>query len=259
LAILSVPPARRAAPLRLMMPIAIVAYLALFASVGFLFLFASLFLGRFLRPHSPTPLKLDIYECGEPAVGPSNVQFDLRFYVVALVFLVFEVEVALFFPTATIFGKAAQVLDPNFAITTPDTARVPDNKAQTANKTTTLDGSSSKLERISSQLSPAVAQKYADLGVPASAMPFSQFLHSGSPSSHGGKSSSEISEEVKSEFQSLALTSMLDLGLFFAVLLVGFAFVWSRGDLDWVRAVRHLPTPAETIALAQRLRSDMAR
>ena len=56
----------------------------------------------------PTPAKLDAYECGEPAVGSSFVQFDLRFYVVALVFIVFEVEVALFFPPATIFGTATR-------------------------------------------------------------------------------------------------------------------------------------------------------
>jgi NADH-quinone oxidoreductase subunit A len=41
----------------------------------------------------------------------------------------------------------------------------------------------------------------------------------------------------------LALTAMIDIGVFFAVLLVGFAYVWYRGDLDWVRAVT--PEPIE--------------
>jgi NADH-quinone oxidoreductase subunit A len=50
----------------------------------------------------------------------------------------------------------------------------------------------------------------------------------------------------------MALTSFADIGVFFAVLLVGFAYVWRRGDLDWVRAMtrqkieplpRHPPTP----------------
>ena len=44
--------------------------------------------------------------------GSTAVQFDLRFYVVALVFIIFEVEVALFFPPATIFGKATQLMSP---------------------------------------------------------------------------------------------------------------------------------------------------
>ena len=48
---------------------------------------------------------------------------------------------------------------------------------------------------------------------------------------------------------------MIDLGVFFAVLLVGFAFVWRRGDLDWVRAIRHPATPLETAALMARLRA----
>ena len=53
--------------------------------------------------------------------------------------------------------------------------------------------------------------------------------------------------------RTLALAAMIDLGLFFAVLLVGFAFIWRRGDLDWVRAVHHPATPAETAALVARL------
>lgn len=95
-----------------MSPTSIAAYLVLFGSVGLLFLMVSLLLGKLLRPAAPTPSKLDPYECGEPAVGTSFVQFDLRFYVVALVFIVFEVEVALFFPPATIFGSATRWMKP---------------------------------------------------------------------------------------------------------------------------------------------------
>ena len=93
-----------------MIPTAIVAYLALFATVGFLFVLACLWLGKVLRANAPTPQKLEAYECGEPAIGPGSVQFDLRFYVVALVFLIFEVEMAFFFPPATVFGQATRLL-----------------------------------------------------------------------------------------------------------------------------------------------------
>ncbi|MGH7140142.1 MAG: NADH-quinone oxidoreductase subunit A, partial [Pirellulales bacterium] len=55
-----------------------VAYLALFASVGAVFLFANLLVGKFLRPAEPNPEKLAVYECGEPTIGSSFVQFDLR-------------------------------------------------------------------------------------------------------------------------------------------------------------------------------------
>ena len=41
------------------------------------------------------------------------MQFDLRFYVVALLFIIFDVEVAFFFPWATVFGKATQLVDEN--------------------------------------------------------------------------------------------------------------------------------------------------
>src|SRR6476620_9487040 len=93
---------------------AIVAYLALFAGVGIVFLFVNLLVGKFLRPANPHPAKLEIYECGEPTIGSSFVQFDLRFSVVAVSFIIFDVEVAFFFPWAAVFGKATNAarLDP---------------------------------------------------------------------------------------------------------------------------------------------------
>jgi NADH-quinone oxidoreductase subunit A len=78
--------------------------LAIFAAAAFLFGFGALLVGRLLRPHRPNPDKATAYECGELPVGPGWVQFDLRFYVVALVFLVFDVELALFYPWAVLFG-----------------------------------------------------------------------------------------------------------------------------------------------------------
>src|SRR5687768_8666035 len=92
----------------------IVAYLALFAAVGIVFLFVNLLVGRFLRPHNPHPEKQEIYECGEPTIGSSFVQFDLRFYVVALLFIIFDVEVAFFFPWAATFGKATNAARDEF-------------------------------------------------------------------------------------------------------------------------------------------------
>lgn len=62
-------------------------------------------ISRLLRPRNPTPVKLDTYECGEIPVGSSWVQFNIRFYVVALIFLIFDVEVALLYPWAVVFQK----------------------------------------------------------------------------------------------------------------------------------------------------------
>src|SRR5216117_3861672 len=94
----------------------IVAYMALFALTGIAFLFVNLLVGKLLRPHDPHPEKLEIYECGEPTIGSSFVQFDLRFYVVALLFIIFDVEVAFFFPWAAVFGKSTNLMDENFAV-----------------------------------------------------------------------------------------------------------------------------------------------
>ncbi len=75
----------------------------LFGVAGFGLVFGGLLIGRIVRPDQPHPEKAAAYECGEPAIGDSWVQFDLRFYTVALVFIVFDVEIALLWPWAVVF------------------------------------------------------------------------------------------------------------------------------------------------------------
>lgn len=66
-----------------------------------------LFVSKFLRPSYPYSGKLATYECGEDPVGSAFVMFNNRFYLVAIVFLVFDVEVALLFPIMRLFREAA--------------------------------------------------------------------------------------------------------------------------------------------------------
>ena len=87
----------------------LVGYLLLFTAVGIGFLLFNLLVGKLVRPSLPNPEKDSIYECGEPTIGSSWIQFDLRFCVVALLFIIFDVEVAFFFPWAVVYGKANQV------------------------------------------------------------------------------------------------------------------------------------------------------
>src|SRR6266542_370760 len=90
----------------------LVFYLFVFLAVGVFFLFFHLLIGKLIRPYRPDAEKLTIYECGEPTVGSAWIQFDLRYYVVALLFVVFDVEVAFFFPWAVVFGKANELAKP---------------------------------------------------------------------------------------------------------------------------------------------------
>ncbi len=80
--------------------------LLLFTGAGIGMVLAPLLLGKLLRTTLPHPEKDVPYECGEPAIGSSWVQFDLRFYVVALVFIIFDIEIALFYPWAVIYRQA---------------------------------------------------------------------------------------------------------------------------------------------------------
>jgi len=187
-----------------MSPTSIVAYLALFAGVGFLFLFVALLVGRFVRADVPSPEKQEAYECGERPIGSSFVQFDLRFYVVALVFIIFDLEVAFFFPWATVFGKATQLMDRN--LPAARASQHPDGTVQAT-------------------LNEPVRRKLRELGVTRPTLP--------APDADAAENNRLVADDARR----LAVASMADIGVFFAVLMVGFAYVWRRGDLAWVRAM----------------------
>lgn len=205
--------------------LAIVAYLALFVAFGTLFLFVNLLLGRFLRVSNPHREKLEVYECGEPTIGSSFVQFDLRFYVVALLFIIFDVEVAFFFPWATAFGKAMHLADERLVVVEPE----------------------------SSQLTREAKLLYRELGVIDPVAPDEI------PASLSGRLAygADSGQIIKAGARQLAWLTILDIGIFFAVLMVGFAYVWKRGDLDWVRAVgRETPRRAAGGATSRDLVED---
>ena len=105
-------------------------------------------ISRLIQPRNPTPVKLSTYECGEVPFGTSWVQFNIRFYVVALIFIIFDVEVALLYPWAVVF-------------------------------------------------------------------------------------------------QRLGLLAFVEAFIFIVILLVGLAYLWKEGDLDWVRTVQSAPPPKE--------------
>lgn len=75
----------------------------LFTGTAILFVFGSLLAGRFLRPHAPTREKSMIYECGEKPIGQAWFNFNPRFYLIALVFVIFEVEIAFMYPVASVY------------------------------------------------------------------------------------------------------------------------------------------------------------
>ena len=135
--------------------------ITIFAVLGAAFVFANLTLGSFLRPYAPSPEKAATYECGEPAMGSSWVQFDLRFYIIALLYLIFDVEIALFYPWAVVYGSAAH------------------------------------------------AAKHAGMTL--------------------------------FQYRQAALVDML---LFFGLLLLGYAYLWRFGYLDWVRRPQQTTQPA---------------
>ncbi len=160
----------------------LVFHMVLFTIAGTVLVMAPLLIGRLVRPNLPTDEKDAVYECGEPTIGSSFIQWDLRFYTIALLFIVFDVEVAFFFPWATLYGGTMQLAD--------------------------------------SQLDDASRFDLTDKllnQVPGTSAASGEVIASG-------------------EAVQLGLLAFSDILVFFGVLLVGFAYVWKRGDLEWVRA-----------------------
>lgn len=156
-------------------------YMLVFLVVGSVFLFIHLLMGKVIRPARPGAEKLTIYECGEPTVGSAWVQFDLRYYVVALLFVIFDVEVAFFFPWAVVFGTTNNYANTNepAALAALQPAGIP------------------PIGDADTTLTPAGARNWA-------------------------------------------WVALSDIAVFFGVLMMGFAYLWRRGDIDWIRTV---PTP----------------
>jgi NADH-quinone oxidoreductase subunit A len=77
----------------------------IFFLLGIVFVFGGLLVAKLLRPHNPTTEKLLSYECGEDPIGSPWVKFNIRFYVIALIFLLFDVELVLLFPWALVFER----------------------------------------------------------------------------------------------------------------------------------------------------------
>lgn len=161
----------------------LVLFIAIFLTAGATLLAANLVLGWFVRPNKPSPEKAEVYECGEKPVGDAWIQFDLRFYVVALLFVIFDVELAFFFPWAVVFGSATRAADENL----PQQARI------------------------------EAAQNLQPLNGP-------------------GAPATEAQPPNAGAAKRLAWLAFGDIMVFFGVLLVGFAYLWRRGDLEWVRS-----------------------
>ena len=74
-----------------------------FAILAMLFVGGALLIGRLFRPNRPSFEKSRTYECGEIPTGSAWINMNPRFYLIALIFLIFDVEIAFIFPVATVF------------------------------------------------------------------------------------------------------------------------------------------------------------
>ena len=74
-------------------------FVALVLSIGFIVL------NYIFSPKNPDPEKLSAYECGFEAFGDSRMEFDVRFYLVAILFIIFDLEIAFLFPWAISLGN----------------------------------------------------------------------------------------------------------------------------------------------------------
>src|SRR5258705_1710484 len=79
------------------------ANVVIFLGLGLVLCGLMLGLGSLLRPSNPQASKLSTYECGEPPSGSAWINFNIRFYLVALIFVIFDVEIAFMYPVVAVF------------------------------------------------------------------------------------------------------------------------------------------------------------
>ncbi|WP_437589872.1 NADH-quinone oxidoreductase subunit A [Sorangium sp. So ce1000] len=132
------------------------ASVAAFFLVAIGFMLGSLLFGKLLRPNNMYAEKVETYECGEAPVGPAWFNFNPRFYIIALVYIIFDVEIAFIYPVAAVF------------------------------------------------------RRWVDQGS--------------------------------------GLFALIEIFLFVAILMLGFAYVWAKGDLNWIRAIKGDPRGAQNVS-----------
>jgi NADH-quinone oxidoreductase subunit A len=81
----------------------ILIFLVVAGGLGVVLIAAGFFLGAFLDVRRPDAAKLSPYECGFEAFEDSRMKFDVRYYLVAIVFIIFDLEIAFLFPFAVVF------------------------------------------------------------------------------------------------------------------------------------------------------------
>jgi NADH-quinone oxidoreductase subunit A len=80
-------------------------YILILIGMGFGFAAVNVLMSRFLGPRKPTPEKEAPYECGMPAVGDARERQSVKFYLVAMIFLLFDIEIAFLYPWAMAFKE----------------------------------------------------------------------------------------------------------------------------------------------------------
>jgi NADH-quinone oxidoreductase subunit A len=187
----------------------------------------ALLVGALIRPRRPTPEKLAPYECGEEPIGGSKVQYDVRIYVAALLFLIFEIEVALFFPAGMLLGQVNRLRR--------------EYRTVGQNALAASQVASQEVDCVSA--AGTLRQRPAgglgsDAGTGTKSFPGSGFAtidreQQDVPAAPGAERITRGMEDRSATLWVWAIT--VELAVFFAVLLVGYAYLWWCGDLDWVR------------------------
>lgn len=142
------------------------ASVAAFFLVAIGFMLGSLLFGKLLRPNNMYAEKVETYECGEAPVGPAWFNFNPRFYIIALVYIIFDVEIAFIYPVAAVF------------------------------------------------------KRWVDQGN--------------------------------------GLFALIEIFLFVAILMLGFAYVWAKGDFNWIRSIKGDPRGAQNVSSRARQRAPLA-
>jgi NADH-quinone oxidoreductase subunit A len=168
------------------------------------------------------------------------VQFDLRFYVVALLFVIFDVEMAFFFPWAVVFGKANQLANPE--LPTEQRAQLTQGMTGFGADPAKVAGEEAARLRWQQQnweeVKASFERRINDPQIPDAQKDDQRRSLANHMANVPTLATIRGANMAKpGAARSLAWMAFFDILFFFGVILVGFAYLWRRGDLNWVRSL----------------------
>lgn len=230
----------------------------LFIITAIIFVAGGLLASGLLRPSRPNPEKNTSYECGEDPIGSAWGNFNMRFYIVALIFILFEVEIAFLFPWATVFGNEKYMTEKVGTVKLDPGSWVVYSKDNTTPKAELLKPVKDLVRTVEKIASVQITGNYGEERLEihneditirmGSRLTMEEFLSEKEirpkvvKSYYNNKLVEIQSSSLRPALQdgveirsSWGIFTLAEMGIFIFLLCIALIYAWVKGYLDWVK------------------------